>query len=164
MSEESLRKRVNRELELLREENDGFVKPEDVVALARKADSALHEDFAKQGLWDDKAAADRARLEYAGRIIRLYVIKPSEESKEPVRALVSLIDDRKVKEGSRGYRHISDVMGDEDLHEQLLQTALMELRAFKRKYSTLQGLAGVWNALDSIEREAKPKSEERATA
>lgn len=162
---ESLRARVNQELQELREQNGGFVKPEDVVALARKVDSALHEDFDRQGLWDDRSAAERARLEYAARVIRLYVIRPTEESKEPIRALVSLIDDRKLKPGSLGYRHIEDVMSDEDLREQLLQTALMELRAFKRKYQSLQALGGLWDALEKLEAHSvSDKEAQRASA
>lgn len=85
------------------------------------------------------------------------MIKPVEDQAAPVRAMVSLIDDRKVKSGLPGYRYIEDVLSDDALRANLLQTALMELRAFRRKYESLKELAGVWVAIDEMD--AKDSSE-----
>lgn len=148
----SLRNRVNEELEALRIENGGTLKQERVVEYAqRDPHSALHEDFDRQGLWDDARAAHVARLEYAGRLIRLYVVKPKGADAPPVRALVSLVDDRKKGSGFPGYRSIGDVMEDQSLRASLLQTARMELRAFRRKYEQLTELSEVWDAVERIE-------------
>lgn len=153
----SLRERVNAELDILRAKHNGLLKQEQIVEYARDPNTALYEDFDRQGLWDDAYAAETARLAYAGRIIRLYVIKPVEDQAAPVRAMVSLIDDRKVKSGLPGYRYIEDVLSDDALRANLLQTALMELRAFRRKYESLKELAGVWVAIDEMD--AKDSSE-----
>lgn len=160
----SLRKRVNAELERLRQENGGLLKQQAIVDFARKPDTALHEDFDHQGLWDDAVAAERARLDYAGRIMRLYLVPAKDDQKEPVRALVSLIQDRTVQSGRPGYRALEDVMEDESLQENLLQTALMELRAFRRKYERLKQLASIWDALDAVEVSAQKRNEERVSA
>jgi hypothetical protein len=146
----SLRSRVNAELEALRQLHDGFLKQEHVVQAARVEGSALHEDFSRQGLWDEARAAERARLEYAGRIIRLYVVVRDEE-REPVRALVSIMSDRTSDERP-GYRSIDDVLADEELSQALLATALMELRAFRRKYQSLQALTGIFVEIETLEK------------
>lgn len=148
----SLRSRVNSELGALCERL-GTLKQQDVVKAAKRVGTALHEDFEKQGLWDDAKAAERARLEYASRLIRIYYVKPSEDDRAPpVRALVSLLDDRKRESGLPGYRRIQDVLEDDDLRGRLVQTALMELRALKRKYENVKELAAVWSAVDDIDR------------
>ena len=82
-----------------------------------------------------------------------------------MRALVSLIEDRKVGSGFPGYRHINDVMNDEALRLNLIQTALIELRACRRKYDTLIELAEVWDAVAKVEvrYHGKPEKETRAS-
>ena len=156
----SLRERVNQELDALRVVHGGLLKQEQIVAYARaNTDSALWEDFDKQGLWDDSHAAEQARLSYASRIIRLFVLKPVDDQKPPVRALVSLIEDRKTGSGYPGYRHINDVMNDEALRLNLIQTALIELRACRRKYDTLIELSEVWDAVAKVETKYQGKPE-----
>lgn len=156
----SLRERVNEELDALRVTHGGLLKQEQIVAFARaNPDSALWEDFENQSLWDDSHAAEQARLAYASRIIRLFVLKPVDDQKPPVRALVSLIEDRKAGSGFPGYRHINDVMNDEGLRLNLIQTALIELRACRRKYDTLIELAEVWDAVAKVETRFKPQAE-----
>ena len=164
----SLRDRINEELDTLRVSHGGLLKQEHIVNFARaNPDSALWEDFDRQGLWDEKTAAEKARLDYASRIIRLFVLKPVDDQKPPVRALVSLIEDRKAGSGFPGYRHINDVMNDEALRLNLIQTALIELRACRRKYDTLIELSEVWDAVAKVETKFQPteskKDEARAS-
>jgi hypothetical protein len=164
----SLRDRINEELDTLRVSHGGLLKQEHIVNFARaNPDSALWEDFDRQGLWNEKTAAEKARLDYASRIIRLFVLKPVDDQKPPVRALVSLIEDRKAGSGFPGYRHINDVMNDEALRLNLIQTALIELRACRRKYDTLIELSEVWDAVAKVETKFQPveskKDEVRAS-
>jgi len=156
----SLRERLNAELERIREENGGTLKQQDVVEFARNPGTALHGQFT----WDDTKAAEEYRLQQASRVIRLYVIRSTDDQRAPVRALVSLAADRSPKSGLPGYRHIDDVMNDEQLTENLLQTALMELRAFRRKYETLKELAGVWREVEAVEIRHSNTTEQRASA
>lgn len=161
----SLRERVNEEIDTLRVWHGGTIKQEQIVGYAREnPDSALYEDFDNQNLWDDSYAAEQARLQYASRIIRLFMLKPVDDQQPPVRALVSLIDDRKAGAQSPGYRHISDVMNDVGLRMNLIHTALMELRACRRKYENLIELSEVWVAVDKIETEFKGMGEEEMRA
>lgn len=152
---------INAELDRIREENGGTIKPQHVVEFARDPNTALHAQFT----WDDSRAAQLHRLAEASRVIRVYVTKLSDVQSSPVRALVSLSQDRVRGSGFPGYRSISDVMDDEQLRENLIQTALMELRAFKRKYEQLKEFARVWPILESIEAVHRPPAkEDRASA
>ena len=161
----SLHNRVQEEMRALRAKHE-TLKQWQVVEAARDIDSALHEDFDRHHLWDDAKAAERARLEYAGRLIRIYLVKPSwDDQAPPVRGWVSLIDDRKPNSGFPGYRRIEDVMSDEGMRANLIQTALMELRACRRKYEQLKELAAVWDAIEQADRtHRKPETETESRA
>jgi hypothetical protein len=149
----SLRERCNVEIEALGE-HDRTVKQETVVAYAKShPGSALHEDFDRAGLWNDEHAAHQARLDHAGRLIRVYRLRLSvDDQGPPVRALVSLIDDRKPKSGYPGYRFMEDVMSDEALRENYRQTVLMECRSMRRKYEHLKEFEAVWDAMRAAEK------------
>jgi hypothetical protein len=163
----SLRNRVNKELQALIEQH-GTLKQQQVVEAARKKGTALYAQFDREGLWDDTVAAKRARLEFASRLIRLYTIRLTDDQASPVRALVSLKDDRTVESGTPGYRALKDVLADDDLRENLIQTALMDLRAVKRKHEQLKELINVWSAIEAADAaHAKPqaaKKEKRPAA
>jgi|SRR5580658_766964 hypothetical protein len=156
-----LRKRVNAELAALVDQH-GTLKQEHVVEAARKKRTALYEEFDRQGLWSDEKAAERARLEFAGRLIRIYMIRISDDQASPVRALVSISDDRRPGSDLPGYRRIQDVLKDPTLREQLVATALMELRACQRRYAELKELAAVWAALDEVHTRARVRSTRQA--
>jgi hypothetical protein len=146
----SLRSRVNEELRDLIDAN-GTLKQGQVVEAAREKGTALYQSFDKEGLWNDSIAAKRARMEYAGQLIRCYRIRITEDQRDPVRAIVSLIDDRSAASGRPGYRRVQDVLTDSSLRANMVETALMELRAFRRKYELLQELSGVWTAMDAVQ-------------
>ena len=127
---------------LLIEERDGTLKPEAVVKYAKNKKTALHSKFN----WDDSSAAEHWRLEQARGIIRVTVtVLPNQDM--PVRAFVSLRDDRNV---NIGYRNITSVLSDEELRRQLLNDALSEMQVFKRKYAQLKELESVFMAMEEI--------------
>jgi hypothetical protein len=163
VSDVALSPEASAELDSIRRKY-GAVAPRMVLNFARNEKTALHKHFN----WDDTAAAERYRLLQAGQIIRMYVIV-KDDSKPPIRGLVSLMQDRHPeakKPGNGKRRHIDDVMSDAAMRQNLLDTALMELRAFKRKYEMLTELSAVWNALATIESAVVPagETEQRASA
>jgi hypothetical protein len=160
----SLRSEVADELRALRAAHEGFLRKEQVLEAARVKDTALWRDFDRRGLWDDTKAAEIARLDYARRII-VMVLLPADDDKTPrVREFTSVIRDRTT---GGGFRALPDVLADEDLTANLLLTALMELRAFRRKYDVLRELAGVFEEVEKVEETVKRKprkpKEERAS-
>lgn len=140
---------VNDELELIRSKNHrGLLVPEEVVEFARDEKTALHSLFQ----WDDSEAARQYRIAQARGIIRV-AVKVHEETKQPVQVYVSLPRDR--TDGG-GYRTLVEVLGDDELRDELLATAKSELATFSKKYETLRKVAEmspVFEAIDDVTKE-----------
>lgn len=153
---------AKQELELIRSENGGFLRPADVVNYARDDKSALHEYFE----WDDSAAAEKYRLAQARALIRVAVVVEPRTS-EKLRAYVSLTSDRSA-EG--GYRAIADIINDEVLKETLIADAMKDLASFTRKYEKIKRVtefSGLFQTIEDVVRyyrEAEPQEESRPAA
>lgn len=139
------RKKVLAELERIRERNGGTLTARAVVDEARDPDHPLHHRFE----WDDSVAAERWREDQAARLIRCtYIEMKIEDESLRVRAFSNLSSDRKSEPGT--YRATADVLSDAEMSAQLLQDAMWELKAFRRKYATLKALAPVFAVIDSL--------------
>ncbi len=138
--------RVSEELRAIANASGGILLPEKVVEFASNPETALHGRFT----WDDTEAARQYRLFQARQVIRLNVIV-IEGSSEPVRAYVSLSNDR----DHGGYRRMVDVLSNDDLTSRLLADAVAELEGIKRKYEHLKALVPIWAALGSIDKEGE---------
>lgn len=137
---------VHAELQRLKDEGDGLLKPEAVVDAARAEDSVLHRFFT----WEDSVAAEAFRLIEARALIRVAVlVEPS--SQKITRAFVSLTTDRVNRDGG-GYRGTIEVMSDAGQRQQLLKQALEEFARFRTKYSSLVELAEVFEAMERAAR------------
>ena len=132
-----------KELERIRKHNRGVLRPEDIVNAAKPAKHPLHECFE----WDDEKAGHDYWLWQARQIIRVCVLLVNGAVK-PVRAYVSLMADRTGEGG--GYRHLVDVMSDDESRMQMLAEALDELRGFQQKYRHLKELAPVFEAAEKV--------------
>jgi len=115
------------ELERIREENGGQLRPEGVVDAARDPQSLLHPCFE----WDDAVAGEKYRREQASnliRSIRVLLIRSDEngEEKLPVRAFINVIP-----EGSdtRVYLPRALVASTPTLYNQAVNDAISYLRA-----------------------------------
>lgn len=129
----ALNEKMGKELEIIKKQNGGILRPDAVIEYARNKKSALHGRF----IWDDTKAAHQYRLTQARDIIRVAVIVESNTS-QPVRAYVSLSDERGA-EG--GYRAIAQVMDDKLLRERLLADCYSDLVLFRKKYAVLAKIA-----------------------
>ena len=135
------------ELELVRSQHGGVLRPEDVVEFATDADTALHGEFE----WDDSVAAYSHRLWQARQVIRLTVtVLDSSAGKQCVPMYVSLMSDRQ-KDGG-GYRAMVDVLTEGEQREELLRQALAELKAVKRRYEQLKELRSVFACVDRLDK------------
>jgi hypothetical protein len=123
---------------------DGKLHPRTVVDEARDESSPLHKHFE----WDDSIAGEKYRLEQARTLICNVRIIPDEGSKKSVRAFVNLLPER--FDGG-GYRLASEVIGNAELRQQLIKTAIIELAAWRKRHSDLMDLAGpVWELAAGI--------------
>lgn len=131
---------VQEELESIRQEGNGVLRPEAVVAFARNPKTALHRYFT----WDDTEAANKYRLWQAREVIRVQV-QITNQNVGPIRTYVSLVEDRKGDGG--GYRTIDDVMASSIYRRQLLDQARRDMDRFTVKYGQLEQLAQVLKAM-----------------
>ena len=137
-----MKEQVIVEIERIRQSSGGTLNPVVVVREARRKSSVLHDYFE----WDDSRAAYEFRLEQARKLIRVCIREIPECPDEPVRAYVSLQDDR----GRNGYRSITDVMSDDRLREKLLAEARRDMSLFRQKYAVLKELAQVFEAMAAV--------------
>lgn len=137
-------KTVAEELEIIRARNkEGLLIPAKVVAYAENPKTALHSKFQ----WDDTEAAQRWRIWQARQVIRIHVTIEEHTEKE-VRTYVSLYSDRGHEHG--GYRALVSVMNEKEQREELLDQAMIEARAWRRKYKELSELAAVFEEIDKL--------------
>lgn len=142
-------KKIKAELESIRKRNGGRLTPASVLQFAEaRRKSAIYAAIEKAGLWDDAAAAAKARLFFCQHlIIRAKVLLLTNGKPKPYRAYVSVLSGR----GGGEYDSTFELMQSEDGREAILETAMAELRAFKRKYSMLKELAPVFESINDVE-------------
>lgn len=137
------------ELKRIAQSNGGVLQPSAVVNAARNTDSPLHSQFE----WDDSKASEAWRLQQARQLIRVVVsYEPIGGGKTvPCRVFVSLTPDRELDNG--GYRVTSSVLSDDNQRRQLLADAKADMKRFADKYRSLNELAEVFLAIDSVTEE-----------
>ena len=119
----------------------GELNPADIVDESRPTFAPLHPCFE----WDDAKAAEKYREHQAGNIVRnITVVCDTQEEPKNVRAFVRV---------QSTYQPINIVLEDVDKTNELLQSALRELKAFRDKYKTLVSLAPVLSAIEQVESE-----------
>lgn len=105
----------------------------------REEDAPLHGEFE----WDDTKAAEAYRETQSAYLIRSLCVVPDGDNKEPVRAVF-------IVNKATGYESVNLIMDNSEKRSALLDLALKELSAFKRKYSLLQELSEVFTAIDNV--------------
>jgi len=131
---------IVQELKTIAEENGGILLPDRIIDRAAEPTSILHSWFE----WNDQKAGHAFRMEQARRLIRISVeyLHNGNET-VPFRVFVSLTSDRSVG----GYRSMVSVLRDQDSKQQLLEDARTEMERFQTKYSMLEELSRVFEAM-----------------
>lgn len=123
------------------ERQQGYITPKTVLDSARSEMSVIHTCFE----WKDDIAAEKYREEQARSLIRnltIRMIESDEKQVEPVRAFVNI-----QQADTSEFISLQNVLKDEELTRQLLEQAKRDLASFTRKYSTLQELRSVFDAI-----------------
>ena len=158
---------VKEELEIVRVSNGGRLTPASVLEYAKDKDTALWGCINEAGLWDDSTAAERGRLLFCAEVIRKVKVTILDNgNRSVVRAYVNLLSERRDKDNG-GYRLISEVAATQEGQEEILETALAELKAFRTKYALLKHLAPILASIDWFletreEQAAKPAANGKA--
>ena len=126
------------ELERIYREN-GRLGPAQIVDESRDSAAPRHPRVE----WDDVAAAEKYRQTQAQMIVRSIITIQESDKKEPqeVRAFVHV---------QESYHPISVVINNKEQMEDLLNSALSELNAFQKKYSSLVELSLVFDAIEKV--------------
>jgi hypothetical protein len=132
---------VGAHLDLLRQQSQGELTPEDVLKDARNANSPLHSYFE----WDDGAAAEQHRLQQARGLIRAVVAVYVSEDKPAVRtkAFVHINDP-----GAQHYRSADHAMSQKRTRDLVLKRAWNELLMWRQRYADLQHFADLFECID----------------
>ena len=125
------------------EKQFGKVTPKTVLESARPEGSLLHPCLE----WNDEVAAEKYRENQAGHIIRNLVVKV-ENHEQPtfVRAFINI----KTQTDS-SFMSITKVFADNNLRDQMLESAKRELKMFRDKYANLSELSRVFDVIDAFE-------------
>ncbi len=129
------------------EQKHGKVTPKIVLESARSESSLLHPCFE----WVDEIAAEKYREQQAGFIIRNLTVKVETDTVPEQTTCVRAFVNIKTNTESE-FLSITKVLQDDELRIQMLTSAKKELQAFKDKYSNLEELAGVFDAITNFER------------
>lgn len=125
---------------LKRLENQGRLKPEDVVNEAKKPSSPLHDYFE----WDDEKAANEHRLEQARQLIRSVRVVISEQNVE-VR-VPAYVRDPSLPQNVTGYVRITALKKEPDL---AIEAAIRELKTAESNLERAKSIAVALGAFES---------------
>lgn len=135
---------IGAELDRLIEGKRQKLKAEDVVEAARNPRSPLHKAFE----WDNRKAGHAYRLTQARHLLRSVQIKiiTPQRKEQTIRATVAYKQPEQPHK--RFYSTMADAMSDPDRRAEVVEQALREFRALRRKYAELHELAQVFAAID----------------
>lgn len=142
-------KEITAALQDVSKNNDGFLEPKNVVNAARDKKSPLHNIFE----WDNSVAGEKYRTIQASMLICSITIQEVES--EPPRRYFSSI--KPMGEGKSAYLPTSVALGNTFFRNQLLQKAIDDLDAAKKKYGNIAELEGVFKIYDKVKVKALKK-------
>lgn len=133
---------VGERLEAIRVAHGGGLAPRNVVVDARDPASPLHRYFE----WRDNVAALKYRENQARDLIRSVVVCYDESPNNPVPAFVC------VAKGDEfhPYQATNIALANTESRDYVLEQAMKELQAWKKKYRHLSELAGVLCCMDQL--------------
>jgi hypothetical protein len=144
---------VGEELQRIAKANGERLTPEIVLRNAAMETSPLHDRFT----WDNTEAAQQWRLWEASNLIRsVKVVTEVHPQDEPVlvRAFVNVSASPDGEDaGNSVYVPLKVALKVNDYRTQMLENAGRELESFRKKYSVLQELSGLFAVIDQLKHE-----------
>ncbi len=113
----------------------------DIVEYARPKKSPLHKFFE----WDDDKAADQYRLTQARTLIKCIVIKLEGVEVREFQNVFVKAEDRRL------YVQVDQARAAPELWQQVLESALAEATAWKRRYQHLSQLSPIIQSIEEVE-------------
>ena len=110
----------------------------EIVEKARDENTELHKCFE----WDNDIAAEKYRLEQAKNIVRMLVFTQKDNKEQPLRVF-------QITQEKNVYQPTKMFIKNKDEYNSLLDRALRELDAFRKRYHTLSELEEVLEAIEN---------------
>lgn len=132
------------------EEQAGGTTEELILSDAKSPRSPLHEWFE----WDDTIAADKYRITQARYLVRSInvTINHPDGTEDEVRAFYHVtVTDRETEQTDRLVVTLDRVMTEAELRAQVIEEALKQLQAWRRKYEQYSEFAGIIRAIEALE-------------
>ena len=126
-------------------ENTVGLTAENVVEVSRDESSPIHNEFE----WDNDVAAESWRKRQAQNMIgNLSIVLTETEVDSDVKSVRAFYATELHQ-----YESIQAIFSDNEKKDDLLQKAIRELQAFKKKYALLSKLSVVFDAIDNVTKE-----------
>lgn len=123
-----------------------FITAKELLDESRDENAPLHCCFE----WDDTIAAEKYRVDQARRIINSIEVKVIHDDKSEIKTRFFLNVQPVAPKKPGEFVGIDRVLSNENYRKQALSNALIELRAFQRKYTAYEELSGVFKAIDDF--------------
>lgn len=136
--------------EIMRElEAENRLTAKELVDVSRPDDAPLHDYFE----WDNEIAAEKFREEQGRYLIRAIAeVEEPDDMPDTVELTVVTKSFYSIGTNDENYYHINTIVREKDKAQQLLETAIRELRQFERRYEIIRDkLTGVFEAIDRLE-------------
>lgn len=144
--------RVGEALAKVADANGGQLKPDAVVREAEQPRHYLHKFFE----WDNKAAAEKYRLDQARHLIRCIDIVRDDDDEEPKPAFISIADK------GTSYRKLGEVLDSAHLQARALEQAERDFEAYERRLAVFKDIcAAIRDARDVIRRRREEMQQPR---
>lgn len=133
-----------KELDRIAEENDGQLKPADVLEIAKDKENPLHNYFE----WNNNKAAERHRIEQARHLLNhiTVVIKYDHKQREQ-KAFFSVNSTPKENQKNKIYVTMERVLSEPELREQILVEAIEEIEYWQERYKIYRELTSIFTAI-----------------
>lgn len=133
------------ELEKIRSDKDN-INPDDVVSAAKDKNNKLHKYFE----WDDSKAGKAYRRQQAQIMINSVQVVYQEMPKQPIKAY-SVVKQESFSSPTKAvYTTTEEMLGDQEMRQELLSRALRQAISFKKQYEHLVELADLMGTFDEI--------------
>lgn len=143
--------KVNAAIQKWMDDNGGKLVVPDLVAYLKEHPRHILSRFVT---WDVEEAAFKHWCEEIRGVVRSIEVIREEAGNEPVRQYH--VDRSYRRDTPSAYTSLDDQMKDPELRAQLIQRALGELLAVRRKYHALQELAVVFRGIEELQTQLQP--------
>lgn len=128
------------------EKRDGSITGQSFLDESRPEESPTHNCFE----WDDDEAAEKYRLMQARWVINAIQVKIEREDGVELKSPAFVNVEKRRYGETAVYQTVSVAMNNQEQKKVVLTNAIAELKAFQKKYATLEELSDIFAEIDKL--------------